>query len=99
MEVVHNEAEQRFEILLDDGATAFADYRLMDGKVMFPHTVVPRQHEGKGIASRLAKTSLDWAREQRLAVLPICSFYLSYMGRHPETHDLLDPSYRRLIEQ
>lgn len=97
MKVVRNEAKQRFEILLDDGAVAFADYRPMTGKVMFPHTVVPPQHEGQGLGSALVREALGWAREQGLQVIPACSFFASYMKRHPETHDLLDPDFARAM--
>lgn len=96
-EVVRNEARQRFEIQLDDGAVAFADYRLMAGKVMFPHTVVPPHHEGQGIGSALAKASLDWARSEGLRVIPACSFYANYMRRHPEFQDLLDPGSAKAL--
>lgn len=97
MNVINNRERQRFEIALTDGAVAFAEYRLSAGRIMFPHTVVPAAHEGQGIGSRLVKESLDWAREERLAVVPQCSFYVTYMQRHPETHDLLDPSCADLV--
>jgi predicted GNAT family acetyltransferase len=94
MNVIHNHTDQRFEIRLDDGSLAFADYRPMQGKVMFAHTVVPPHHEGRGIGSALAKASLDWARAEGLQVVPACSFYATYMQRHAETHDLLDHGFR-----
>lgn len=97
MKVVRNEEQRRFEILLDDGEVAFADYNLLKGKVMFPHTVVPTAHEGQGLASAIARASLDWAREEGLQVIPQCSFYMRYMQRHPETHDLLDPDFAHLL--
>lgn len=93
-EVRRNEAEQRFEIALDDGTIAFADYRLQNGKVIFPHTVVPPRHEGQGLGSSIAEASLAWARAQGLQVIPACSFYLRYMERHPDVQDLLDPAFR-----
>lgn len=95
--VKRNDAKQRFEIHLDDGTVAFADYRAMDGKVVFPHTVVPPQHEGQGIGSALAKASLDWARAKGLKVVPACSFYANYMKRHPEVQDILDPDSSRQL--
>lgn len=98
MDVVNNPQRQRFEIALPGGATAFAEYRRTQDKVLFPHTVVPPAHEGQGLASALARASLAWARQEGLAVLPQCSFYMHYMKRHPETHDLLDPSYAKLLE-
>lgn len=97
VEVIRNEAEQRFEIRLDDGSVAFADYRMKDGKLLFPHTVVPPRHEGQGLGSALVRASLDWARGEGLRVIPACSFYTTYMARHPETHDLLDPNSRKLL--
>lgn len=97
MDVINNVAAQRFEVDLGDGAVAFADYRPMHGKVMFPHTVVPPAHEGKGVGSALGKAALDWARAEGLQVIPACSFFVMYMRRHPETHDLLDPGFRSQV--
>ncbi|UUR07466.1 GNAT family N-acetyltransferase [Sphingomonas glaciei] len=97
MDVIRNEDEQRFEIHLDDGAIGFADYRLGQGKVTFPHTVVPPHHEGQGIGSAIAKASLDWARAEGLQVIPACSFYANYLKRHPEYHDLLDADTRKRL--
>lgn len=99
MQVRHNEERQRFEIALDDGDVAFADYRRAGDRVLFPHTVVPRAHEGQGLASAIAKVSLDWARSQGLSVVPQCSFYVTYMRRHPEVRDLLDPGSMHLLER
>lgn len=97
MKVIHNHADQRFEIHLDDGSLAFSDYRPMQGKVMFPHTVVPPHHEGQGLGSAIAKASLDWARAEGLQVIPACTFYANYMQRHSETHDILDPDFRKAL--
>jgi predicted GNAT family acetyltransferase len=97
MDVIRNETEQRFEVRLDDGAVAYADYRPLHGKVMFPHTVVPVAHEGQGLGSAIAKASLDWARAEGLQVIPACTFYANYIKRHTETHDLLDPDFRKVL--
>jgi predicted GNAT family acetyltransferase len=91
MNVRDNKARRRFEVLLDDGDFAFAEYSIDDGAIAFPHTVVPRKNEGQGIGSALAKAALDSAREHGLKVRPQCSFFASYMIRHPETQDLLAP--------
>jgi predicted GNAT family acetyltransferase len=82
-------AEQRFEIALEDGDLALADYRREGDRVIFPHTVVPAAHGGQGLGSALVRASLDWARAEKLQVVPSCSFFRSYMERHPETQDLL----------
>lgn len=97
MDVVNNKAAQRFEIALPGGDIAFADYRLLTGKVMFPHTVVPPAHEGKGLGSALAREALAFARDEGLQVIPACSFFVTFMRRHPETQDLLDAGYLDLV--
>ena len=95
-EVVDNISKHRFEIDLGDGSVAFAEYRLEGERIIFPHTVVPPKHEGKGIASRLAKAALAFARQRGLKVVPRCAFFAGYMKKHPETHDLLAPDGRAI---
>ena len=88
--VVHrNEAKSRFEIELGDGELAFAEYRLRDDRVIFPHTIVPPEFQNRGMASALAKTALDWTRAQGLKAVPACAFFEAYVKRHPEYQDLL----------
>jgi predicted GNAT family acetyltransferase len=91
--VVMNEAQHRFEARLGD-ATAFADYRLRDGVIILPHTVVPEQFAGMGVGGQLARAALGYAREQGLQVVPTCSFMAGYITKHPEWHDLVVPEYR-----
>ena len=94
--VRNNEAERRFEIDLGD-STAFAAYRLEPGKIIFPHTVVPQQHEGQGIGSRLIRAGLQYARDHHLHVVPLCPFFAAYMTRHEDVQDLLDPESRERL--
>jgi len=94
--VVDNPERQRFEIDLGD-SVAIAEYRLMTGKIMFPHTEVPPEHEGKGIGTALIKAALASARERGLEVIPTCPFFAAYMKKHAEVQDLLPDYYRKLL--
>ncbi|HEY8591949.1 MAG TPA: GNAT family N-acetyltransferase [Sphingomicrobium sp.] len=96
MDVSNNEAKHQFEIDLGD-TTAVAVYNLLKGKIMFTHTEVPPEHEGKGIGSALIRAGLGYAREHQLQVIPICPFFAAYMKKHEEVQDLLDPSYRNAL--
>ena len=91
--VVNNEAERRFEARLGD-EVAFTEYRLRDGTIILPHTVVPESFAGKGVGSQLAKAALSYAREQGLEVVPTCPFIAGYITKHPEWHDLVQADYR-----
>ena len=87
----------RFEIALDGGEVAFADYRIEGDSIVFPHTVTPRAFEGHGLASRLAKAALAYAREQGLKVRPHCAFFAAYIAKRPELHDLVHPDERAAL--
>ena len=91
--VVHNTAAKRFEISLD-GKTAFSKYLLVGEKMIIEHTEVPVELEGGGIASRIVRTALDYARAQNLKVMPLCPFTAGFIHRHPEYQDLVLEGYR-----
>ena len=95
--VVDNPARHRFEIDLGGGALAIAEYTLPEGRIMFTHTEVPAEHEGQGHGTALIRAGIAAARERRLKVIPICPFFASYIQKHAEEQDLLEPSYRKVL--
>jgi predicted GNAT family acetyltransferase len=86
--VTHNLEAGRFQ-LEKDGLLCELDYRLEPGRIVFTHTGVPPALEGQGLASRLARAGLDYARAQGLKVVPACSFMENYLAKHPEYQDLV----------
>ncbi len=52
--VVHNEAENRFEVEID-GLLSVVDYRNRDGVFLVTHTGVPKELSGQGIAAAINK--------------------------------------------
>jgi predicted GNAT family acetyltransferase len=90
LEVRHDAAASRFEAPVDGGVAECA-YRLSNGLMNIVHTEVPPRSEGRGIAAALVNVALAHARAQGWRVRPSCSYVRSYMRRHPETQDLLEP--------
>ena len=87
--IINNEQQLHFETRLEDAELAFIEYRWHKDVLVLMHTVVPEQHEGKGIAGALAKFALEYAREKKLKMLVYCTYVKGYMKRHPEYDDLL----------
>ena len=87
-EVADNASEHRYE-LVEDGQTAFAEYRRNGETIVFTHTIVPSALEGRGIGTRLVTFALDDARARGLSVVPQCSFVAGYIDRHPDYRDLV----------
>ena len=81
MNVIHNSAQNRFEIALEGGAVAELEYLRKPGTLTITHTYVPPKFEGQGIASKLTKEALEYAEAHGLEVIPLCSFAVSYMAR------------------
>ena len=86
--VVDNQAAERFE-LQTDVTVAIAAYQREPGRIIFTHTEVPAELEGRGIGSALIAGALDQVRSERLKVVPACAFVRAYIERHPEEQDLL----------
>jgi predicted GNAT family acetyltransferase len=78
----------RFEIERD-GHTAYLEYSLVAKVLQLIHSEVPPQLRGQGLASELAKSALDWARENGLKVDVICPSVAAYIEKHPEYRDLV----------
>ncbi|NGO11383.1 N-acetyltransferase [Streptomyces sp. HC44] len=82
----------RYEARVDGDSAAvagFAQYIRTAELIAFVHTEVAPEHEGKGVGSELARTSLDEARAAGLRVLATCPFYATWISRHAEYADLL----------
>src|SRR5204862_3068431 len=91
-QVRNNEAKSRFEIDVPNGVlgdVGFAEYRLIDDRIVFIHTLVPNAETNRGFGSALAEVGLSYARQHGLRVVPQCPFFAAYIARHPEHQDLV----------
>lgn len=89
-EVRHNQELHRYEIWLDDEKVGHADYGELPGEIHFVHTEVDPAQQGKNLAAILMHAALEDVRTQAKAkVVPVCSYVVRYMDKHPETQDLL----------
>jgi uncharacterized protein len=88
MDVTNNRTERRFELMTEAGP-AIAAYEMDGERVVFTHTVVPREAEGHGVGSRLIAGALEQVRAEGLRIVPQCAFVRAYVERHPELRDLL----------
>lgn len=86
--VKNNVDASRFEVDVE-GRVALIQYRLSGKRITFLHTEVPDEFEGQGIASKMAKTALNYARDNGLTVVPLCPFVRGYIERHPEYQPLV----------
>jgi predicted GNAT family acetyltransferase len=90
----NNTELSRLDAHVDGELVGFAAYEVCDDGVWtFHHTEVFEGNEGKGYGQQLAAGVVDLAREQGIKIHPTCSFIASYVRKHPETQDILDPKF------
>jgi predicted GNAT family acetyltransferase len=72
------------------GETAYLEFDLDSaGWITLLHTEVPAALRGRGIAGTLAKTGLEYARDNNLKVDVMCPLVANYLSKHPEFQDLV----------
>lgn len=96
--LTNNEAQHRYEAATEGRLAGFAEYNLLTDAIMFTHTEVLPENEGKGIGSALARHVLDDARARGLHVIPVCQFIAGYIRKHREYADLVRPDIQRAFK-
>jgi uncharacterized protein len=78
----------RFEIERD-GKVAYLEYTMTGNVLGLIHTEVPDELRGRGLASSLSETALEYARENKLKVDVICPLVHDFIAKHPEYSELV----------
>jgi predicted GNAT family acetyltransferase len=88
--VVDVPERSRYEVSADGEVVGFSAYHLIDrGVYALPHVEIDPAFEGKGVASRLMRDSLDHIRARGLKIVPICPFAQAYLKKNPSYADLV----------
>ena len=83
----HDATRQRFDTEVE-GHAARLEYRLEGNVLAIAHTEVPGAIGGRGIAGKLVRAAVEYARDAGLKVAPVCSYSSEWMDRHPAYADL-----------
>jgi hypothetical protein len=79
----------RFEIE-DRGEVAYLEFETdSQGWMTIWHTEVPPAMRGRGVASELAQTAFEYAKQQHLRVDVICPLAADFLSKHPEYNSMV----------
>lgn len=84
VEVVRNDLEDRYEILVGERLAGFAQYRERGDRRIFFHTEIGDEFGGRGLGGVLAKRAIRETIEQGKVIVPLCPFIAAYLKKHPE---------------
>ena len=87
LEVTHNQANHAFEVWID-GHLSKLDY-IQDAKnFVITHVGVYPEFRGQGLAAKIVEAGLQYARQNSLRVVPMCSYAAAYIRRNPKHMEL-----------
>ncbi|HNN13849.1 MAG TPA: GNAT family N-acetyltransferase [Anaerolineales bacterium] len=87
LEIIHNPDKNRFELWID-GLLSELNYRENHGTIVMTHVGVHPAHRGQGVAGKITRTALEYAKEKNLRVVPLCPYVADYLLRNPQYEDL-----------
>lgn len=76
----------------DDEANPIAEitFKEKDAQtIIVDHTYVSDELRGQGIAGKLVEVIVDFAREEKVKIVPLCPYVLSKMEKTPAYEDLI----------
>ncbi len=77
-----NKSTSRYEMEVD-GHLAIADYHMNGNRMEITHVEVPEALRGGGVAAKLMAGVVDDAKARALTIVPICSYAVAYLKKHP----------------
>jgi len=87
-EKVRHTGEQ-FLIRLAKGKYAHLEYHISADALYIDSTFVPEEYRGRGLADTLMKAAIEHAKDNKLKIVPVCSYAELFFERHPEYQNLL----------
>ena len=85
-----------FFIRLPDRSKAYLRYHIENGRLFLDATYTPENWRRRGLAKKLVDYAVEYAKENNLKIVPICSYSVYYFIKNPDKLDLLDEKYRNI---
>lgn len=90
LKVTHNQADSTFEVWID-GHLCKLDYIQDGNNFVIEHVGVDPAFRGQGVAGKITEAALEYARQNSLRVIPMCSYAVHYIRQNPQYMELTNP--------
>lgn len=92
MQILHEDNGQkgRFYIIENNAKAAEMTYTWAGtDRIIIDHTEVNETLKGKGAGKQMVLKAVDFAREKKINIIPLCPFAKSVFDKLPEIRDVL----------
>jgi len=93
MEIKNEESGSKGSFFIDQGGERVASMtytKAGPGRIIIDHTEVSEILKGKNAGKQLVAAAVDYARKNKLKILPLCPFARSVFARVKEYSDVLE---------
>ena len=78
-DIIHQQQQQRF-VFSTESHEAVLEYKMLDdNRIDFVHTFVPPECRGQGVAEKLVRSGLRWARQQQYNISASCWYVAKFI--------------------
>lgn len=90
MDITHQREGHRgaFVVLRDGARLAEMTYTVAGSRVIIDHTTVDDALRGTGTGAKLVAAAVEWARTEKVRLLPLCPFASSVFDKTPAYADV-----------
>lgn len=92
MLIQHKEKNGKGSFYLEENGSVVAEmvYSIpTPGKMIIEHTEVDESLSGKGVGQQLVHSAVEYARTNKIKIIPVCPFATSVLRRKKEWQDVL----------
>lgn len=92
MEVQHQETENKGRFYLEESTETIAEMtysKAGNDKIIIDHTEVNNNYRGKNLGLQLVTAAVEYARKNRLKIMPLCPFAKRIFEKTPEFSGIL----------
>jgi uncharacterized protein len=93
MEIKHQESGSKGVFFIEENNERLGEMtysRAGDSLIIIDHTTVSDRLRGKGAGKQLVAAAVEFARNKKIRILPLCPFAKSVFERVKEFQDVLD---------
>ena len=91
MEIKHEEKESKGAFFIQENNKRLAEMTYSKAGtdfIIIDHTDVSDELRGKSIGAKLVQAAVDYARKNKIKILPLCPFAKSVFDKKPEYADV-----------